>query len=75
MTDTTHLFDALEREYIFDNGWRINDEGLLELTAKQANKAPYFRRSILDPAKHTLMIPSMYGCTLLYEGKHFIIVN
>lgn len=71
----THLFDAVEREYIFDNGWRINADGLLELTAKQASKAPFFGRSIRNQAQHTLMIPSLYGCTLLFEGKHFIIVN
>lgn len=75
VTDTPHLFDSIEMEYIAHNGWCINADGLLVITAKQASKAPYLGRSIRNPAKHTLMIPSLYGCTTLLEGNHFIIVN
>lgn len=66
-------FDALEREYIHDKGWRINADGLLELTAKQAVNEPYLDRSIWEPERHTLMIPCTTGCALLFEGQHFII--
>lgn len=76
MTDTiTHRFDSTEREYILDRGWHINDDGLLELTRAQFSKAPYAGCSYEDMKKHTLMIPSLHGVTLLYEDKHFIIVK
>ena len=75
MNNPTPRYDAIEREYIFDKGWHINADGMLELTAKQAAKEQYIGRSIRNPAQHTLMIPSLYGCTLLFEGQHFIIVN
>lgn len=71
----SHLFDAVELKYILDKGWHINDNGLLEITSKQAVKAPFVGRSLRDPAKRTIMIPSRRGCTLLFEGQHFIITN
>lgn len=73
-TITRPQFDERMREYIFHSGWHINDDGLLELTAKQASKAD-LERSIRNPAKHILMIPCLHGCALLFEGQHFIIVN
>ena len=75
MNEQTPRYDAVEREYIFDKGWHINDDGMLELTAKQASQELYISRSINDPTKRTLMISSTHGCTLLFEGQHFIIVN
>lgn len=32
-------------------------------------------RSIHDPALRTLMIPSIRGCKLLFEGKHFVVTG
>lgn len=75
MNKQTPHYDAVEREYIYDKGWHINADGMLELTAKQASQELYISRSINDPSKRTLMIPSLYGCTILFEGRHFIIVN
>lgn len=69
-----HQFDAVEREYILNKGWRINADGLLEITAKQAREEPYISRDLSDPSKHTLMVAGAHGCTLLFEGKHFIVV-
>ena len=66
-------FDAIEREYIIDKGWHINADGLLVLTAKQAEKEQYIGRSIHNHEQRTLMIPSVHGCCLLFEGQHFII--
>lgn len=66
-------FDVMEREYIHKNGWYINSAGMLELTAAQAAKEPYLGRSVWEPNRRTLMIPSIHGCSLLFEGQHFII--
>lgn len=71
----THLWDAYEKEYIFDHGWRINDSGKIELTKEQFEKNQYSGKSISDKNVKTLMLPSMHGCCLIFENKHFIIVN
>ena len=66
-------WDAHEQECIFDHGWRIdydNDE-MLVLTQKQFNEYSYTGRSIHDKSVRTLMLPSVHGCCLIFEGKHF----
>ena len=66
-------WDAREREYIFDHGWRIepdNDE-MLVLTQRQFDENQYTGRSIRDGNVRTLMLPSVHGCCLIFEGKHF----
>lgn len=68
-----HNFDATEREYILDHGWRIAADGLLELTAAQYRKA-WGGRSLRHPELRTLQIPSIHGSCLIFEGKHFRIV-
>lgn len=75
MTDTINLFDSIAMEYIAHKGWRINADGLLVLTRAQFIGAPYTGRSYKDPTKHTIMIPSLHGSVLFFEGYHFIIVN
>lgn len=67
------FYDHIEREYIFGHGWQINEDGRLQLTAKQAEKEQYIGRSVRNPEQRTLMIPSIHGCVLLFEGQHFII--
>lgn len=68
-----HNFDAIEREYIFDHGWRVTEDGLLELTAAQYRKV-WVGRSLRHPELRTLQIPSLHGSCLLFEGKHFRII-
>ncbi len=66
-------WDAREQEYIFDHGWRIdydNNETLV-LTQNQFDENQYTGRSIHDPSVRTLMLPSVHGCCLIFEGKHF----
>lgn len=70
-----HLFDSTELEYITRKGWRVNSAGLLEITKAQAAKEPYIGHSIRDPRQRTLMISDSHGCTLLFEGQHFVIVT
>lgn len=67
------IYSNREREYFFDNGWRINADGMLTLTAKQAAKS--CSKSIRYPGKRTLMVPSDDGMVLLIEDKHFIITK
>ena len=68
-----NMFDNCEREYIFDRGWKINSDGLVALSAKQFEKYAYTGTLLKDPSKRTLMLPSMYGCTLIIEGLHFVV--
>lgn len=73
MNNPTPRYDAIEREYILNKGWRINADGMLELTAKQASQELYISRSINDPSRRTLMIASAHGSALLFEGTHFVV--
>ena len=67
------MYSKREREYFFDHGWRINADGLLTLTAKQAAQST--GKSIRYPGKRTLMVPSDDGLVLLIEDRHFIIIK
>ena len=69
------MFDKIELEYIACRGWKVNGDGMLELTAKQAKDAPYISRSMRNPDRRTLMITGLHGCTLLFEGQHFIVTG
>ena len=62
-------FDSYERQYIADRGLRLDDDGLIVLTKRQAAKMT--ERSIYSPQVRTLTIPSIHGLCLLFEGKHF----
>ena len=64
-----HYFDAYEREYIYDHGWIIDKDGMLVLYPKQA--ARYTNKSIKDPNVRTLVLPSVHGVCLIFEGLHF----
>ena len=71
---TKKSWDARERECIYDHGWKINDDGLLELTRKQFLDYSWSGKSIYNPNIRTMMLPSTFGCCLIFEHKHFIIV-
>lgn len=66
-------WDEIEMGYINRQGWNVNDEGLLVLTAAQARNAPHIGKSIRNSEQRTLMLPGLHGCTLIFEGVHFII--
>lgn len=65
------MFDKIMLDYIHRRGWKINDDGLLVLTAAQAKECT--GRSIRDPQRRSLMIPGLHGCALIFEGRHFIV--
>lgn len=66
-------WDAIEQEYIFEHGWKIDHDNseMLVLTNKQFKQNQYTGRSIHDNSVRTLMLPSIHGCCLIFEGKHF----
>ena len=65
------IYTKREIEYFADHGCRINADGMLTLTAKQAAKSA--GKSIRFPGKHTLRVPTDTGLALLIEDRHFII--
>ena len=69
------MYDARSREYIYDHGWTIDKEGIINLTAEQFKRHQYTGTMLFDPSIKTLMIPSIHGSTLILEGKHFKIVD
>ena len=71
--DMMKHWDAIEQEYIFDHGWKIDydDNEMLVLTKEQFRRYQYTGRSIHDANVRTLMLPSVHGCCLIFEGKHF----
>lgn len=64
-------WDSREQEYAFDMGWRFDDAEMLVLTKEQFERNQYTGRSINDDSVKTLMLPSVHGCCLIFEGKHF----
>lgn len=68
------IFDATEREFIFDHGWRVADDGKLIISKEQFRKYQYTGKSVRDGKTKTMMIPSNNGCCLIFEGKHFCII-
>ena len=66
-------FDNYERQYIADRGLRLDDDGLIVLTKRQA--ARMTGRSIYRPQVRTMIIPSIHGLCLLFEGKHFRVLE
>lgn len=68
-------WDKTEQEFIFDHGWKLDENEMLILTRKQFDSYQYTDRSIYDHNVRTLMLPSNFGCCLILEGKHFVIEN
>jgi hypothetical protein len=64
-------WDSIEQHCIFDHGWQIDKDEMLVLTKRQFNAYQYSGHSYRDPTVRTLMIPSLHGCCLIFEGKHF----
>ena len=66
-------WDAYEREDILNNGGRFDANGIAHFTKKCWESMQYTDVSIKDKNVRTLMIPSIHGCCLIFEGKHFVI--
>ena len=64
--------DARMREYLLDHGVRIGEDGFLTIPKSQ-EKVMQFAKSVRKPGVRTLVVPSIFGLTLLYEGQHWTI--
>ena len=73
MERTSVLYDDRMREYFFDHGARIGEDGKFCLSRDRFEKMAYAGTSVRDPSVRTLMVPSEFGVCLLFEGKHFVI--
>lgn len=67
------IWDNIEKHCIFDHGWSIDKNDKIILTEKQFKEYHYSGYSIKDNKIRTLMIPSNYGLSLIFEHKHFIV--
>jgi len=67
-------WDRYELEYILDHGWKIMEDGKIELSREQFEKHQYSGLSCTIPGVKTMMLPSIQGWCLIFEGNHFIIV-
>lgn len=68
-------WDHIEQEFIFNHGWKFNDKEQIVITKKQFEKYCYTGKSIKDNKTKTIMLPSKFGCCLIFENKHFIIME
>lgn len=66
--------DKMTAAYVERRGWRVTPDGMIQLTKAQAAAEQYMGRSLRDPNKRTLMVASLYGTALLFEGRHFEII-
>ena len=64
------MFDEIAIGYIARRGWHISEDGRLVIARKDAHE---LGTSIAKPELKTVAIPTMYGLTLYFEGKHFTI--
>lgn len=69
-------WDYIEQQYIFDHGFQIdyNNNEMLLIKKQQFEKL-YHGKSIKDNKTRTLVIPSVFGCCLIFENKHFKIIE
>lgn len=66
-------WDNYEQEYVFNHGGRFDKNGVAHFSATAYEKMAYTGRSTRDGNVRTLMIPSIHGACLIFEGKHFVI--
>ena len=70
---TKKNWDAREREWVFDHGGRIDDNGIAHFPAIWFKDFQYTHESFRHPGKKALMISSEFGCSLIFEDLHFVI--
>lgn len=66
-----HTWSGREQEWIIDHGFRVDADGLLLIPAKAWYKLAGTGKSIREPNRRTITIPSDNGLCLLFENKHF----
>lgn len=64
-----------EQEWLLDHGLETDEDGRILIPEHKWSNLQYTDRSIFNRKLHTLMIPSDFGCCLITEGMHFIILK
>lgn len=62
------------QEWILDHGFQVDDRDMILIPRNKWNGLQWTDRSIRNPGKHTLCIPSDFGMCCLTEGMHFEII-
>ena len=73
--ETRISWTGRELEWINDHGLKMDDNGIIQIPRAKWARMQYTDESLRHPGKHTLMIPSDFGCCLLTEGMHFEIIG
>lgn len=66
-------WDRYEQEHIFDLGGYFDENEVAHFSKERWETMQYTGTSINDENVRTLMIPSIHGCCLIFENKHFVI--
>lgn len=66
-------WDAYEQEYVFNHGGRFDADEIAHFSNAWWEIMQNKGVSINDENVRTLMIPSVHGCCLIFENKHFVI--
>lgn len=66
---------GIEREWIYDHGFRIDDDGLILIPKSKWIRLQWTGTRLSNPSLKTLVIPSDFGTCLLTEGLHFRIIG
>ena len=66
-------WDNYEQEYVFDHGGHFDADEVAHFSKECWERMSYTGTSINNPEVRTMMIPSVHGSCLIFEGKHFVI--
>ena len=70
------FIDPRMREYIYDHGGRIDDKsGMIYISRKNIETMHRVSKSLADPDRLTLDLPTTNGSCLIFEGQHFTITE
>lgn len=61
-------------EWMLDHGFRLAADGVFEISKAEFARLNY-SRSVNNPEIKTLMIPDDNGLELIFEGKHFRVME
>ena len=62
-------------EFILDHGLQVDEAGIIQIPAGKWSDLQYTAASIENSNIRTLLVPSDFGSSLLFENKHFVVVQ
>ena len=66
-------WDSYETEYILNHNGRFDEKEVIHFKETDDIINRMGKSIIRHPNKRTLVIPSVHGCCLIFEGLHFVI--